>query len=116
MPKTIRSVPIPPETTENTGPKKFATRPDSNAPSSFDVPMNSEFSAETRPRISSGVRIWTSVERTTTLMLSQEPSKAIIDIESQKLREMPKTTVTVPNPATANNSVRPAFFNGPRCA
>ena len=78
--------------------------------------MNREFSAETRPRMSSGVRIWTRVERTTTLMLSQEPRKKSIAIESQKCRESPKMIVTVPKPATANSNVLQAFRNGPRCA
>src|SRR5262247_3752053 len=34
-------------------------------------PINREFSADTRPRILSGVRTCTRVDRTTTLMLSQ---------------------------------------------
>ena len=33
--------------------------PDSNSPSSFDAPMKTEFTALTRPRISSGVSSWT---------------------------------------------------------
>src|SRR5215468_6913162 len=107
---TMRSVPTPPETTETIGPKKLATRPDSNAPSSFDVPINREFRADTRPRILSGVRTCTRVDRTTTLMLSQEPSRQSIAIESQKFREIPNTTVTVPKPATATNRVRPALL------
>ena len=52
---TTRIVPIPPATTEMTGPKSCAVTPDSKPPSSFDEPMNMEFTAETRPRISSGV-------------------------------------------------------------
>src|SRR5215831_7082477 len=96
--------------------KKLATRPDSNAPSSFDVPIKREFSADTRPRVLSGVRTCTRVDRTTTLMLSQEPSRQSIAIESQKFREIPNTTVTVPKPATATNRVRPALLKGPRCA
>ena len=75
IPSTTISVPMPPETTEITGPKNCATVPDSKAPSSFDVPMNSPFSADTRPRIASGVSTCTSVPRSTTLMLSQAPSR-----------------------------------------
>src|SRR2546430_12576730 len=47
---TTRIVPTPPETTENTCPKRCATNPDSKPPSSFEVPMNRLFTAETRPR------------------------------------------------------------------
>ena len=54
-PTTTRIVPIPPATTEITGPNKAAVNPDSSAPNSFEVPMKILFTAETRPRISSGV-------------------------------------------------------------
>src|SRR5207245_7149756 len=63
---TTRMVPTPPVTTEMTGPNNCATRPDSNPPNSFEVPMNRLFTADTRPRISSGVSNCTSVCRTTT--------------------------------------------------
>ena len=33
-----------------------ATSPDAKAPSSFELPMNTEFTADTRPSISGGVR------------------------------------------------------------
>jgi len=42
--------PIPPLTTEATGPKKRATVPDSNSPSSLEALMNTLLTAETRPR------------------------------------------------------------------
>jgi hypothetical protein len=48
--------------------------PDSNSPSWFDVPMKSELTALTRPRISSGVSSCTSEERTTTLTTSAQRS------------------------------------------
>jgi len=55
--RTTASVPIPPLTTEITGVKSWATRPDSNPPSSFDELTKMAFTAETRPRISLGVLI-----------------------------------------------------------
>ena len=67
QPPTTTSVPIPPITTDRTTPRSPATTPDSNSPSSFDVPMNRKFTALTRPRMASGVASCTSVERTTTL-------------------------------------------------
>src|SRR5512142_53646 len=45
------------------GPNSCAVTPDSKPPSSFDVPMNRLFTAETRPRFSSGVRICSYVFR-----------------------------------------------------
>ena len=64
---TVKTVPTPPDTAEMmapvtivfpmAGPKICATVPDSNSPSSFDVPMNRLLTAETRPRLSSGVKI-----------------------------------------------------------
>ena len=42
-----------------------AVTPDSNSPSWLDAPMKIEFTALTRPLISSGVLIWTRVCRTT---------------------------------------------------
>src|SRR5207248_9156962 len=54
-PRTTRIVPIPPPTTETTGPNNAAVKHDSSAPNSFDVPMKMLFTAETRPRISSCV-------------------------------------------------------------
>src|SRR5256884_9228473 len=98
---TTRIVPTPPETTENTGPKRCATNPDSNPPSSFDVPMNRLFTAETLPRISSGVSSCTRVCRTTTLTLSTAPQTKSIANDSQNDRERPKTTVARPNAVTA---------------
>lgn len=47
-----------------------ASVPDSNAPSSLEAPMKMFSTAETRPRIASGVRSWTSVVRITTLTSS----------------------------------------------
>src|ERR1035437_2411164 len=83
---TTTTVPNPPPTVDKIvpvamefaiiGPKSCAVKPDSKPPSSLDVPMNRLFAAETRPRFSSGVKICTSVARTTTLTLSTAPPKA----------------------------------------
>src|ERR1700729_2350014 len=64
-----------------------ATMPERKPPSSFDVPMNRLLTAETRPRFSSGVKICTSVCRTTTLMLSTKPATASIVNENQNQKE-----------------------------
>src|SRR6185312_2951506 len=84
-----------------TGPSHAAVTPDSNPPNSFDVSMNTPFTADTRPRIASGVRSWTSVWRTTTLMLSNPPASSKSPIESANDRDNPKPIVAAPNPATA---------------
>ena len=52
---TTINVMLPPNITEGIKPISFAATPDSNEPSSFDEPMNIPFTADTRPRISSGV-------------------------------------------------------------
>ena len=107
---------MPPETAEKTGPASAATVPDSNAPSSLEAPMKTPFSADTRPRMLSGVSTWMSVVRTTTLMLSQAPRKNSMTSENQNTLEMPNNAVTAPKPATAKSNVRPARRSGPRCA
>src|SRR5438034_1390942 len=101
---TTRIVPTPPETTENTGPKRCATNPDSKPPSSFDVPMNRLFTAETRPRVSSGVSSCTSVCRTTTLTLSTAPQRKSIANENQNHLEKPKAIVASPNRSEEHTS------------
>jgi hypothetical protein len=50
-----------------TAPNSAAVNPDSNSPSWLDLPMKSEFTALTRPRMASGVRSCTNEKRTTTL-------------------------------------------------
>lgn len=57
---TTRMVPTPPATTDTTAPNHAATTPLSKAPSSLDAPMKRLLTADTRPRSSSGVHIWTS--------------------------------------------------------
>src|SRR4051812_23036990 len=109
---TTKIVPTPPETTEKTGETSQATKPDSNPPNSLEVPMKRLLTAETRPRFASGVSNWTSVWRTTTLMLSKAPQTNSIEKENQKDRESPKATVAIPKPATAQSKARPAFCIG----
>src|SRR5439155_1065481 len=92
-------VPMPPVTVDMIAPvaaasprndglvNKKATRPDRNPPNSLEVPMNNAFTADTRPRFSSGVRICTSVWRTTTLTLSTAPATTIITKANQNQDE-----------------------------
>ena len=70
--------------------------------------MNSRFTADTRPRISSGVLSCTSVERTTTLTTSAAPSTAIAAIDSGSERDRPNTIVASPNSTTEPNISGPA--------
>src|SRR5207245_10299567 len=60
-------VPRPPRRTAGTAPTRAAIEPDTNAPSWFEVPVNSECTALTRPSIATGVLICTIEERITTL-------------------------------------------------
>src|SRR5215831_15359068 len=98
---------MPPETTEKMGPNQWATKPDSNPPSSLDVPIKRLLTAETRPRFSSGVSNCTKVWRTTTLTLSVAPQTKSIMNETQNQRENPNPMVARPKPATAQSKVRP---------
>ena len=79
-----------------TGPNSQAVSPDSSPPRSFEATINTPLTADTRPRISSGVSICTNVWRTTTLMLSSAPTRNIIESDSQNHCEMPKTAVAAP--------------------
>ena len=60
--------------TAGTTPHQAAVTPDSNSPSSFDAPMNTAFTALTRPRMTSGVCSCTSRCRTNMLTMSEAPS------------------------------------------
>src|SRR5260221_465218 len=83
---TTTTVPNPPTTVDRIapvamlfaiiGPNKCWVTPDSKPPSSLDVPMKRLFTADTRPRFSSGVSSCTSVCRTMTLTLSTKPLNA----------------------------------------
>lgn len=115
-PSTTSIVPMPPPTTEMTGPNIAAVTPLSNPPKSLEVPMKTLFTADTLPRISSGVSTCTRVERMTTLMLSSAPVSTSAAIESQNHCESPKTIVAAPKPVTAQSIALPARFIGGRCA
>ena len=71
---TINIVTDPPNMTEGTVPKSFAAVPDSKAPISLELPINMEFTADTLPRIWSGVNNCMMVPRIITLTLSKAPS------------------------------------------
>src|SRR5215471_5019094 len=115
-PSTTRIVPIPPATTETTGPKSAAVNPDSSAPNSFEVPMKILFTDETRPRISSGVTSCTMDPRMITLTLSNAPRKKSTPSDNQNTFDKPNTIVAAPNPVTHHSNVFPAYFIGGICA
>ncbi len=70
--------------------------------------MNTELTALTRPRISSGVATCTRVWRTTTLTMSNAPVAARAMSDSGKLRETPNKAVVAPNNPTETIIIRPA--------
>src|SRR5262249_20383252 len=96
-----------PRRTAGTAPTTAATSPETNAPSWFDVPVNSECTALTRPSIVTGVLICTSEERITTLTTSAAPSTPSATSDTTKLDETPKATVATPKVMTTRNNVRP---------
>ena len=99
---------MPPSTTEPTGPSSAAVAPDSNSPSWFDPPMNTELTALTRPRISSGVSSCTSDWRITTLTMSAAPTTTNATSDSANDVDNPNTNVAAPYNATAPSSTWPA--------
>ena len=99
---TTSKVPMPPMTTDGTVPNHAAVTPDSNSPSWFDAPMNIELTADTRPRIASGVRNWTSDCRTTTLTMSAVPSTTSAASDNANERDNPNTMVATPKTATTH--------------
>src|SRR6516162_4921958 len=115
-PSTTRMVPMPPATTEMTGPNNAAVNPDSSAPNSFDVPMKMLFTDDTRPRISSGVTNCTIDPRMITLTLSNAPMRKSTPRDNQNTFDRPNTIVATPNPVTHHSNVLPACFIGGRCA
>ncbi len=88
-------------------PSHAAIAPARKSPSWLDVPVNSEFTALTRPRMSSGVSICTSVKRITTLTASDAPSTASAAIDSRNDVDSANTMVAMPNSATQKNMMRP---------
>src|ERR1700730_16272213 len=109
-------VPIPPPTTDTTGPKSAAVNPDSSAPNSFDVPMKILFTAETRPRISSGVTSCTIDPRMITLTLSNAPARNNAPNDNHKAVDKPKTMIANPKPLTHQSNALPACFIGGKYA
>ena len=105
---------MPPPTTAPTGPNAAAVTPLSHAPNSFEELINTRSTAETRPRIESGVRNGTSTPRMTMLTLSNAPTSASAPSDSQKLRDKPKIIVATPKPATTHSKVLPACCIGGR--
>jgi len=106
---TIATLPTTPKIVAGIRPNKDEVMPDSNSPSWFDVPMKSELTALTRPRISSGVYSCSRKERTTTLTTSALPSTARMNIDSQSKRESAKAIVASPKTMTAPNMRMPAW-------
>ena len=102
------SVKTPPTTTDGTVPTSRATTPLSNAPSSFDAPMNTQLTDATRPRIASGERTRRIVARMTMLMPSVTPLMNRAASEITKLVDSPNTSMLTPKPATQMRNVRPA--------
>ena len=93
---TVASAAAPPTTTAPTAPIHSAMIPARNEPSWPDVPMNSELTAATRPRIGSGVVTWMSVWRTTELIMSPAPTSISDPIESATFSDRPNTIVIAP--------------------
>src|SRR5438094_9352567 len=115
-PITTRIVPIPPATTEITGPNRAAVSPDSSAPNSLDVPMKMLFTDETRPRISSGVTSCTIEPRMITLTLSNAPTRQSSPSDNQNTFDKPNRMVAIPKPETHQSNDLPAYFIGGKCA
>ena len=70
--------------------------------------MNRVETADTRPRMASGVTICTRLWRTYTLTMSAPPSTASAATESHSPRDRAKPRVATPNTATARNIQAPA--------
>ncbi len=114
MTPTTARVRIPPPITLGIVPNRRAARPLSNAPSSFDAPMNTQLTDATRPRIRSGERTRRIVLRMIMLTPSVTPAKNSAASDRAKIVEAPKTIMLSPNPATQRSRVRPAWRLGGR--
>ena len=93
MATTTTTVAAPPMMTDGTVPNHCAVTPDSTAPHWFEHEMKSAFTAATRPRSASGVRICTSEMRSTTLTASNTPVKKSIRNDSHAALASPKPIV-----------------------
>ena len=90
-------------------PTSLAAVPDSKPPISFDELINIVFTADTRPRILSGVSTCRIVDLIITLILSNAPVRKRAKIERKKLVDRAKSIVASPNPVTPNKRLRQAF-------
>jgi hypothetical protein len=100
---TISNIPAPPMAAAPTAPIHAARTPDSNSPSCQDVLMKTASTEFTRPRISSGVSIWTSAPRITMLTISHAPSATSEASDSQKVTDTatPCSSLASSSPARA---------------
>ncbi|MNY45848.1 hypothetical protein D3C86_1809830 [compost metagenome] len=71
--------------------------------------------AETRPRMASGVKCWSIVERITMLTMSNAPTRKSKPQETAGLSERPNPMVATPNPATTPSRIGPFLRRGGRC-
>ena len=104
----------PPATTDGAAPNRLAATPLSNAPSSFEAPMNTQLTDATRPRIRSGERTRRIVFRMTMLRPSVTPLKNSAIQDTMNVVDSPNTIIETPKPATEMSSVRPAWRLGGR--
>ena len=70
--------------------------------------MDTEWTALTRPRMPSGVRICTSEWRITTLSRSAAPSTVSAASDTSRFVDTPNTMVATPNTRTAPKKIGPA--------
>src|SRR5260370_38334455 len=80
----------------------------------FDVPMKILFTADTRPRISSGVTNCTIEPRMMTLTLSNAPMRRSTPSDNQNTFDKPNRMVARPNQVTHQITVLPPRFLGGR--
>ena len=112
MKPTIASVTRPPAQTEAAAPISPASIPLSNAPSSLDEPTNTDFTAETRPRMAFGEASRKMARRITTLVPSHSPATNSATSDSASIRDSPNTTMLTPNPPTTISNAMPALRCG----
>ena len=74
---------------------------------SLDAPVNTELTALTRPRISSGVAICINVVRIFTLTMSAAPRTAIATSDTHRISDSPNATVQIPKTTTVPNMILP---------
>ena len=93
----------PSPTTDSDRPNHAAISPDSKPPSWFDELMKTAFTAETRPRIASGVSDCTRVLADHDADVVQRAGEGQHGERQQAVVREPKTMVATPNPATATS-------------